>query len=172
MPSCHFTDEVKLVAHPVGKSSPNGCGTFAWNWGISFILSLCARPSLHLLACPHKRRLPTRLLPRREMDRELWPCPGNEAASLVETSPSSQMGGCTVLPGRRSVCKSGAKKWMEACLSSLRLGSANVASVRGASPVNSTVAPPRSRAFVSLFLHPLVPGSACTGYLGFPFENR
>ena len=57
------------VVRNAGKSSPNGCGTFGWNWAINWRLRLRAPPSLLLRACPHKRRQSTRLLRRLDMDQ-------------------------------------------------------------------------------------------------------
>jgi hypothetical protein len=80
-------------------------------------------------------------LPYKDMDRQMWPCPGNEDASLVATLPSSRMGRCTVLPGRRFVQTLGARKAMEVCAWWMRPVSTVAAPVLCASSVNAMAKP-------------------------------
>jgi len=124
-----------------GRSSINGCGTSGWNWDIGFILIHCAPRSLLLLVRWRKRRLSTPPLPYQDMDRQMWPCPGNKDASLVATLPSSRMGRCAVLLGRRFVRTSGARKAMEACAWCMRPASTVAAPVLCASSVNGMAKP-------------------------------
>src|SRR2546425_6264102 len=125
----------------VGGLDFNGCGTSGWNWDIGFILIHCAPRSLLLLVRWRKRRLSTPPLPYQDMDRQMWPCPGNKDASLVATLPSSRMGRCAVLLGRRFVRTSGARKAMEACAWCMRPASTVAAPVLCASSVNGMAKP-------------------------------
>ncbi len=82
------------VSPPAGRSagswSRNGCGTCAWSWDTTCILTPCARPSL-LLPSPLLHR--TRLLPRAMLPLT-WAWPGKRAASQAKTLLSNPMGRC------------------------------------------------------------------------------
>jgi hypothetical protein len=72
------------------------------------------------------------------------PCPGNKAASLGETLPSSRMEPCAVLPGSRLLRTSGAEKPTVACVWSMRFAFAVVAPVPCGNSVNGMAEPPPS----------------------------
>jgi hypothetical protein len=137
LPKLPITTSIRTTAGVVmppgvrsaGKLSPNGCGTSAWNWAMRLIPRPSARRSLLLLASLRTRRLPTPLPPHRGMDREMWPCPGNAAASLVTTLPPSRMERCAAPLGSHSLRKSGAEKPMEACAWCMREATAVAAPV-------------------------------------------
>ena len=74
-----------------GRSFRNGCGTCAWNWGISLRRPPCARPSLLLPSRRKASRLLTRLLPRLAMAHPPLPPPGKLVAFQERTLPSSPM---------------------------------------------------------------------------------
>ncbi len=128
-----------------GKSSRNGCGICAWNWGINWSRRRFVPPSL----LPPPRPKSSKPLPRA-MARRLSPRPGKQAVSLGETLCFSLTGPCAAPPIRRSLQPNSAVRLMAACVWSTRLGSASVDRVRGVCSANGMAAPRRSRA-----------GSAC-----------
>jgi len=94
------------------------------------------------------------------MGRQMWPCPGNEDASLVATLPSSRMGRCAALLGRHFVRTSGARKETEACAWCMQEVTTVAAPVLCVSSVNGMAKPLANRAFVSVLLRPLVIGGS------------
>ncbi len=154
------------VIRPGGRSagrwSHNGCGTCAWNWGISWSRRPCAPPSLLLPS-----RLPSEQAadsassrPRLAMVHPPRPPPGKRAASPEQTFLSSPMERCGVQQGSRFT----AQERRREADGSLRVVYA--ASIRSCRPCplreqcqwqGNATAKPRQ---VSVLLHPLPVGSA------------
>ena len=125
-----------------GRWCRNGCGTCAWSWGISFILTRCVPLNLLL---PSRLRHRTRLPPRAMLPLR-WACPGKLAASPAKTLLSSPMGHC-VAPLTRSCSRmSNAEKPMAACAWCMAPAFTVVVPVRCASSVNGMAVRRQSRA--------------------------
>src|SRR5712692_10024823 len=93
-----------------GRSSRNGFGMCAWNWGISLSRQRCAPPSLREL-CPRPKR--SSPLPGAMASLRL-PHPSKLAASLGRTLPSSRTEQCTVPLVNRWLRTNNVEKPMEA----------------------------------------------------------
>jgi hypothetical protein len=138
-----------------------------WVWNLRLELGHRLHPDplrtvsrLLLLVRLRKRRLSTPPLLYQDMDRQMWPCPGNKDASLVATLPSSRMGRCAV-PASQTLRAHERRKEGDG---SLRVVYA--ASIHSCRPCplreqcqwnGKATGKPRQ---VSVLLHPLVIGSA------------
>jgi len=127
----------------------NGCGTSAWNWGISWSQLPCAPPSLLLPSRRRASRLPRVRLhqrPRLGMVRPPRPPPGKRGASRGKTFLSSPMAPSNVRLGSLFTPMSGVEKPMAACAWCMRPASAVAVPARCVSSVSGRAKPPRSRA--------------------------
>ncbi len=137
----HTRKGVVSLGKKPGRSSRNGFGTCAWNWGISSSRQRCAPPSLREL-CPRLKRSSTP--PRAMASPQLLP-PGKLAASLGRTLPSSRMEQCIVPLATRWLRTNNAEKPMEASVWCTRPASAVVAPALYATSANGKEMPRRNR---------------------------